>query len=740
MANPNNQEPLSMEDRVCKLEAQLSPLLVQLEVGRSDRSAPLVSAEESGYLVGGSEAVKIAAGDSELLMTNQEVEVCKGVDPCLVDNGMIKEEIAVKVIDKNEKLLAPVNRVGRDYKNDRDNEDGFNNSVEQMEKSVVVEGELMKNSHTPKMPYELMVKQAKLIAMIESPSLGLGALNPIGDNGEFKGMNMMVIFYPGGIKPEFSLNAQTNSSVQCVFDYGVLNTSACRSVRKLVGKTPNDYVNPDEFFSLEAVVREGVLVGNESDIVLLNVTLLSIALKTRSGSNVDGAGINTDFAILVRIVLTTMRLRLRVEVELVVFYANLRMQGFSGFPFDPGGIKPEFSLSARNNSTEQCVFEYGFLESRWLKPEGYLLIANEGLLIFRLLLDQFMDTLVEILLVAVVKLLMMGWYNKEEGKIPKNEVCCITVGGSAMRMVGYALQERKIPDPKDDKRGVLMVDKRLKVFQDQLIDGDEAVQMELKFTPQYGRIHRAQTEMGLTSSPRVCDPFGSVDETSQEEFEASYQPKTELLKAFAILAAAITGALIFVSIFKALTDLPPYIGMLLCRGGLWILTDDIRYGESERQHWKEPQALSRISIQRVLNTTELDAYCGNPRMQGRNEFPFDPGGILWSTLQLRVCKLIHAFKISQRVLEKMRNKSMSDSLVPVYAYKSEQDTLNHLLRASIYHDESYFDPMAVACWTWKFHKWEDLALDDVQPENKSVLLSSMCCLCLNSIKETGDYN
>nr|GMD98999.1 sodium/proton antiporter 2-like [Ipomoea batatas] len=249
--------------------------------------------------------------------------------------------------------------------------------------------------------------------------------------------------------------------------------------------------------------------------------------------------------------------------------------------------------------------------------------------------------------------------------------------------------------------------------------------------------------MELTSSPRVCDPFGSVDETSQEEFEASYQPKTELLKAFAILATAITGALIFVSIFKALTDLPPYIGMLLCRGGLWILTDDIRYGESERQHWKEPQALSRISIQRVLNTSKmkmvcsvlhewkndiccgnkkiercsqfsmrfvvrvaakLDACCGNPRMQGRNGFPFDPGGILWSTLQLRVCKLIHAFKISQRVLEKMRNKSMSDSLVPVYAYKSEQDTLNHLLRASIYHAESYFDPIAVACWTWKFHK------------------------------------
>nr|GMD35317.1 sodium/proton antiporter 1-like [Ipomoea batatas]GME00343.1 sodium/proton antiporter 1-like [Ipomoea batatas] len=372
------------------------------------------------------------------------------------------------------------------------------------------------------------------------------------------------------------------------------------------------------------------------------------------------------------------------------------MQGFSGFPFDPGGIKPEFSLSAQNNSTEQCVFEYGFLESRWLKPEGCLLIANEGLLIFRLLLNQFMDTLVEILLVAVVKLLMLGWYNKEEGKIPKNEVCCITIGGSAMRMVGYALQEWKIL--KEDKKGVLMVGISFECYTYWGISKEmnntlslilyplqRLLILQLKFTPQYGRIHRAQTEMELTSSPRVCDPFGSVDETSQEEFEASYQPKAELLKAFAILAAAITGALIFVSIFKALTDLPPYIGMLLCRGGLWILTNDIRYGESERQHWKEPQALSRISIQRVLNTSkmkmvcsvlhewkndiccgnqkiercsqfsmrfvvrvaaELDAFCGNPRMQGRNEFPFDPGGILWSTLQLRVCKLIHALRLA----------------------------------------------------------------------------------------------
>nr|GMD20892.1 calcium-transporting ATPase 4, endoplasmic reticulum-type-like [Ipomoea batatas] len=239
---------------------QFSPQSVHFEVGGGYVSAPLVPTEEIGN----------PTGDPKLLATNREVKVCEGADPCLADNGMIKEEIAFEVIDKNEQLLAP----GIDDENDGDNEDGFNNSVEQMEKSLVVEGELMKNSHTPKMPYERLVKQAELIAMIESPSLGLGALNPIGNNGEFKGMNMMVIFYPGRIKPEFSLKAQTNSSVQCVFDYGVLNTSACGSVMKLVGKTPNDYVNPGEVFALEVVVEDGVLIIDTLVRILLVVVVI----------------------------------------------------------------------------------------------------------------------------------------------------------------------------------------------------------------------------------------------------------------------------------------------------------------------------------------------------------------------------------------------------------------------------------------------------------------------------------
>ncbi|KAF9621978.1 hypothetical protein IFM89_029198, partial [Coptis chinensis] len=38
------------------------------------------------------------------------------------------------------------------------------------------------------------------------------------------------------------------------------------------------------------------------------------------------------------------------------------------------------------------------------------------------------------------------------------------------------------------------------------------------------------------------------------------------------------GALLFVPVFKAITGLPPYMGILLGLGVLWILTDAIHYG------------------------------------------------------------------------------------------------------------------------------------------------------------------
>lgn len=43
------------------------------------------------------------------------------------------------------------------------------------------------------------------------------------------------------------------------------------------------------------------------------------------------------------------------------------------------------------------------------------------------------------------------------------------------------------------------------------------------------------------SSSGPCDPLCSVDETSSSDFEANYQPKTDLFKAVAVFGAAIIG-------------------------------------------------------------------------------------------------------------------------------------------------------------------------------------------------------
>lgn len=60
------------------------------------------------------------------------------------------------------------------------------------------------------------------------------------------------------------------------------------------------------------------------------------------------------------------------------------------------------------------------------------------------------------------------------------------------------------------------------------------------------------------------------------------------------------GGFIFVPIFKAITGLPPFMGILLSLGALWLITDILHAPHETRQHLRLPQVLTRIDTSGVL--------------------------------------------------------------------------------------------------------------------------------------------
>jgi NhaD family Na+/H+ antiporter len=87
---------------------------------------------------------------------------------------------------------------------------------------------------------------------------------------------------------------------------------------------------------------------------------------------------------------------------------------------------------------------------------------------------------------------------------------------------------------------------------------------------------------------------GKLPPLPKDQKNAKSEPGAKLVLALGV------GGLVFVPIFKGLTGLPPFMGILLALGVLWLVTDLMHQKHDGREHLRVPHILTRVDTSGIL--------------------------------------------------------------------------------------------------------------------------------------------
>lgn len=102
--------------------------------------------------------------------------------------------------------------------------------------------------------------------------------------------------------------------------------------------------------------------------------------------------------------------------------------------------------------------------------------------------------------------------------------------------------------------------------------------------------------------PLIILSFKLKGDVYRDSYDHKAAKETELVKGSRTMFALGVGALLFVPIFKTVTHLPPYMGMLLGLGVVWVASElmHVNKEEEEKKTYTALHALSKIDTASVL--------------------------------------------------------------------------------------------------------------------------------------------